>query len=214
MGMKALLCSQCGAGMTGNAVDCTYCGTTHDRKNVSTGRGQKPDCPRCDQALASKTVSDIRIAHCKRCTGLWIPHDVMHELLALNKKNSKKLHALNRSDKSVMNYLRKARSASLQRDVAPAHCPSCQTTMRLESVMPNGSIYIDVCDDHGTWFDQAELRALQNRGARESLRRTAMGQSRAAGQHQSRSSDMDVISAAFLFEAVSHVAEDLFDIFD
>lgn len=211
--MTAMICSQCGAGLTGSAVECDYCGTVYERKDARPGRGQKPDCPRCHQALRSKTISGVRIAHCKRCAGMWVPHDAMPALLSLRKNKSRKLHALNHSYKKHGAFSRDARPSSLQRDVAPARCPACHHSMRLESVTRDGAIYLDVCNDHGCWFDQSELRALMDRSARDMLRRTSGGR-RQVVPRESRSGDWDDVSAYFLFHAIGNIVEEAFDFFD
>ncbi len=208
-----MLCSQCGAGLTGNVSECTYCGTVYNHKASPRRGGQKPDCPRCHQALVARSVANVQIAHCKRCAGLWIPHDRMHSLLALRKKKAHKFYKLNHADKKRRSFARDARPHSLQHDVAPARCPACHHSMRLEPVNRNGSIYLDICDDHGTWFDESELRALLDQQARESLRRTAGGR-RKVVPRESRSGEWDEIGAAFLVYAIGDVVGDLFDLFD
>jgi hypothetical protein len=48
-------------------------------------------------------------------------------------------------------------------------CPDCRAALR-RMVIPGSTVEVDRCDDHGTWFDRAELRH-----AAEAVARTRSG---------------------------------------
>lgn len=208
-----MVCSQCGAGLTGNATECSYCGTGFDRGDGAGGRfSRQPDCPRCHQALIPKSLSNVRVSACRKCDGLWISHDAMDGVLSLKKKHSKRLASMNKADKSASKFRRRGNPGSVRGDVTPAKCPACHHAMRLQPADRGSGIYLDICDDHGTWFDRAELRAIESRYARETLRRSAGGRYEGA-RSSSDTSDLAVGAGFYLMGAVVDLIGD-FDFFD
>ena len=60
-----------------------------------------------------------------------------------------------------------AASAMLALDHAATDlpCPTCRAPMRRMHI-PGSAVDVDRCDDHGTWFDRAELRQVAEQVAR------------------------------------------------
>src|SRR5258708_3248540 len=105
-------------------------------------------CPHCRRKLATVRVSGVDLNGCGACGGIWIdnagaqhvlaaPEEVFAELATRAARNAK--HVGMRAPKPVC-----------------AACPS-----ELDRVMaPNVAIELDVCAQHGTWFDAHELAQL------------------------------------------------------
>ncbi len=103
-------------------------------------------CPHCRKRLVKVAAKGVSLSGCGGCGGIWVdnantrrvladPEPIFAELAqrAGNNARNRRVHADN-----------------------PA-CPVC--TAVLDRVTPHG-IQLDVCADHGTWFDAFELGTL------------------------------------------------------
>ncbi len=104
-------------------------------------------CPHCQKRLAAVRVLDVELAGCGGCGGIWIDNEGARRVLA--------------SPHEVFGDLatRAAKNRATQappRSATP-RCPTCQ--VGLDRVKAHG-LELDVCADHGTWFDAWELSRL------------------------------------------------------
>jgi Zn-finger nucleic acid-binding protein len=162
-------CQYCGAPIersTEGPTTCSFCGRVNDPlpkkvevpvpvqvvENVVQVVGQAPAevrelrCPQCRKRLVTAKVKDVDLSGCAGCGGIWIqnasarrvladPEPIFVEMAtrAGNNATNRKTHA----DERV--------------------CPECPAI--LDRVRSHG-IDLDVCTDHGTWFDAYELASL------------------------------------------------------
>ena len=103
-------------------------------------------CPHCKRRLVSVRTEDVELSGCGRCGGIWIDNDSSRRVLERPQQIFAEL-----AERAAINA--KARGS---RDARPT-CAQCPTV--LDRVRTHG-IEIDVCSDHGTWFDAYELRVL------------------------------------------------------
>lgn len=129
-------------------------------------------CPGCRRPLTRINVPGHVIAGCEGCGGIWLDNGAsaivakasLHPELwtivtSLDGIDTASLGAFAVADRS---YREAATSGGRQ-------CPLCRRVLR--QVFPVGAIEVDVCDDHGTFMDQHELRSIHNVVALERARR-------------------------------------------
>ena len=122
-------------------------------------------CPRCSRQLHLAHVKGVSLHGCGGCGGLWLDNGSTNQVLARVC-----------SEVTTMASLA-AQNARQQVDLAGAiRCPECHRGLRR---VPGGdpSLLVDICDEHGTWFDRDELQqvaALAERRRREQQRSAAL----------------------------------------
>ncbi len=124
-----------------NVVQVTDAGAAarHERK-----------CPHCLKRLDTVRLEDIELSGCGRCGGIWLDNASAKYLVA-------------RPQRLVIDLANRASANASQglkpRSPNPA-CPVCSTS--LERLRKFG-IDLDLCNDHGTWFDSYELQNMTRR---------------------------------------------------
>jgi Zn-finger nucleic acid-binding protein len=106
-------------------------------------------CPQCKDPLVTITHEEISALACRGCGGAWIATDTMDRVT----------YALDPSSIEVGDE-----AAGLARMAFPPHaasppCPVCHAPM---STLTLGGTHVevDVCKEHGTWFDRGELQTV------------------------------------------------------
>ncbi|MFK8003621.1 MAG: zf-TFIIB domain-containing protein [Polyangiales bacterium] len=128
-------------------------------------------CPACARPLTRINVPDHVIAGCGGCGGIWLDnqastvvakaslHPELWNIVESLDAIDTRLGALAVADRSY----RQAAAGGGRR------CPLCRDVLR--QVFPVGEIEVDVCNEHGTFMDQHELRSIHNIVALERARR-------------------------------------------
>jgi DNA-directed RNA polymerase subunit RPC12/RpoP len=189
-------CSGCGAAREARAKSCAYCGadfTIHETDldtvcpgclarvsdrarychhcatpltaEILAGAATELSCPACEgRRLYSRQLPDASVTalECRVCAGFWVGLGAFHDLLDAEAR-------------------RPSGASGLQRGGAPEKrqhyrkCPHCAGLMvRRHLGGGKSGVVIDVCGEHGLWFDVDELaRALAwiRAGGLESVRR-------------------------------------------
>lgn len=122
-------------------------------------------CPHCRKRLVSVVAKGVELAGCGGCGGIWID-------------NASARQVLSAPDAVFADLARRAAGnarSRAPRGVSPS-CPVC--TAVLDRVITQG-IELDVCGDHGTWFDPFELSVLVDRLAGREPTKMPLGDTRA-----------------------------------
>lgn len=131
-------------------------------------------CPRCRsplEAAAKGTVDTGRMHECPRCGGLFVGREALDEILA-------------RAE--VAGAFGARESAGASSSIAPVtyvSCPLCHATMNRVNFGRVSGVIVDVCREHGTWFDPGELTrvvAFASAGGMAKVRRRVEEDARAA----------------------------------
>jgi Zn-finger nucleic acid-binding protein len=160
-------CRNCGAPIgriASEALLCPYCGTRNDPPprevpvpvqvvhNVvqvvgdASARPLEFRCPHCRKRLVGVRAAQVELNGCSTCGGIWIDNASARSVL--------------QSPEGVFAELaqRAAQNATKrQRTGTSAVCATCPAL--LDAVTTHG-IDLDVCSEHGTWFDAYELAQL------------------------------------------------------
>jgi Zn-finger nucleic acid-binding protein len=117
-------------------------------------KGDSAPCPAC-RAPLQRASSRWEVLACLSCGGVWtdsaasrqITTTVDRELVSIAKDAAKHAHE---TDSTF------ARISDIELHVG-RKCPVCAETL---SAVRSGHVAIDVCANHGTWFDKDELGRL------------------------------------------------------
>ncbi|MCA9625335.1 MAG: zf-TFIIB domain-containing protein [Myxococcales bacterium] len=112
-------------------------------------------CPRCGDRAWVGRGPDVVLHACAQCRGIWLDaRDAARVGAGLLDERSTKLAArvdAGKRDGAGQGY-RQAGDAGLRR------CPHCGKGLTTSTAA--GELAIDVCEEHGVYFDADELRAI------------------------------------------------------
>lgn len=139
-------CPRCLSRVFHGHKHCPECGAVLDR--VATGEA-RPDaaCPRCEQPLHARLVGDIVIDECRACHGVFLDR-IAVERVVTDRRQA-------RAD-ALLGALGKPEVAP-QTGRLYIKCPTCTKLMNRRQFALGAGIVVDVCRDHGTFFDAGEL---------------------------------------------------------
>ena len=169
---EALNCPNCGAAVSSDRTQCEFCksrlktvgcpsclglmflgskfcGHCGERAlNAEVLERENPGaCPRCKSDLQSLKVGSTSARECLRCGGFWMSGETFESLCADKEEQS-----------AVINY---AGSKSHELDSLPpvnyVPCPDCKQLMNRSNFARSSGVIIDLCKEHGVWFDSDEL---------------------------------------------------------
>ena len=101
-------------------------------------------CPSCGEALvAGNMFGGSEVLRCEVCLGIFMSHSTVAEFTST-------LQGV-----AIMN--RRITNATKVIDSDGRICPQCQRSMFVAHV---GAVSVDICEDHGVWFDASELSQL------------------------------------------------------
>lgn len=157
-------------------------------------------CPRCAQAMTPHRTTTANLEGCLVCGGIFLDRDSRNRVVAAKCKETAAASDL----------------AAAHARTSPAHhrapCPVCRRTMLTTRVA--GDVELDICDDHGAWFDRNELRrfidaldAQRPGGARKKAVAVGAGVAVATAAVASNESGIDVEDVADAAEVGFSVLE-------
>lgn len=116
-------------------------------------------CPGCAGELSPSPFADAVLAGCARCGGIWLDNRAC-QLVVRGGLGPEALAIVRAYD--VTESVGEARAQGYRDSSFEARvCPVCRE--RLEPAIPaDASVTVDVCSEHGTYFDRQELRTMQN----------------------------------------------------
>ena len=126
---------------------CPRCGA--DAARTEQGAVADRKCPRCTKALMLVQIGPMPLDECDDCQGIWL--DVVQFT---------RVCADQESQASVIQWHTSAAPslATPRADIIKyLACPQCRKLMNRMNFSKMSGVIIDVCHDHGTWFDRDEL---------------------------------------------------------
>ena len=103
-------------------------------------------CPHCRSRLVTVRAGVVDLSGCGRCGGIWVGNDSARTLIS--------------SPQRVVVELANRASSNARGGVPKSATPTCPVcTACLDPAKAHG-IEIDICPEHGTWFDTYELQAF------------------------------------------------------
>ena len=210
--LKTVACPKCLGLMFLGSKYCGHCGELASAVE-SVPDQRAGDCPRCKRRLDSLLIDSTPVRECTRCGGFWTNADTFERICADKERQSAVLsfistHPPEMKSQPPINYV---------------PCPDCKQLMNRSNFARSSGVIIDLCKEHGVWFDSDELPRIiefidkgglsrarekekmslqEERGRlRDEQRRLAMMERRTGGRTYDRSDDDSgwggVISALF-----------------
>jgi len=150
--LATIACPGCFGMMFIGQKFCPHCGAKADRQEGAAEA--KPQlCPRCRTAMSPIVVGGNQLRECPACEGIWTDTESLRQISADREKQA-----------AVLGL-----PAAPQADGAPVQmepnirylpCPICGTLMNRVNFANFSGVIVDVCREHGTWFDRDELRRV------------------------------------------------------
>lgn len=106
-------------------------------------------CPRCRIEMKSVVIGATTLGECSRCEGLWV--DV---------RSFEKICADREQQSAVLGTAAPALAGPEISKVKYVPCPECSQLMNRMNFARCSGVIVDLCKNHGTWFDRDELSRI------------------------------------------------------
>ncbi len=147
--LKTVACPKCFGLMFLGSKFCGHCGAIAAPVEVSIDEPRRR-CPRCDGNLEDLQIGETRLFACVNCDGLWIGGATFEDICADAEKRSVVLGFFDKREKGA--------HASTKVTYVP--CPECGQLMNRSNFARASGVIVDICKQHGVWFDADELPAI------------------------------------------------------
>ncbi|NUP04468.1 MAG: zf-TFIIB domain-containing protein [Polyangiaceae bacterium] len=171
-------CRNCGAALeiSNEAQACKYCGVENApppkavevpvpvqlvQQVVQVVGGSSSvrelRCPDCKKRLVTARIEDVELHGCAGCGGIWVDNVSAKVIIVRPQRTFAEL--AQRAGNNARNPKTRSESSfhSLSHSTAKRPCPACDALLDPTSF---GRLRLDVCPEHGTWFDAFELKVL------------------------------------------------------
>jgi Zn-finger nucleic acid-binding protein len=158
----AVLCEHCGARLATVACPscfgmmfvgekfCSHCGAKADRTELPDAKPQL--CPRCRVNMNAVIVGGNNLRECPHCEGIWADTDTLHRICEDKEKQAAVL--------GMAAPLAALAPMELETQIHYVPCPVCAKLMNRVNFAHCSHVVVNVCSQHGTWFDRDELRRI------------------------------------------------------
>jgi Zn-finger nucleic acid-binding protein len=192
---------------------CPHCGARADRQDSEAEATPEP-CPRCKATMDAVVIGGSHVRECSRCEGIWTDTETLRQICADREQQASVLGMATHIPSNTVRELDKA--------IHYLPCPVCGELMNRVNFANFSGIIVQVCRQHGTWFDRDELRLVV-----EFIRDGGMDKARAreianldedrrmaqAREFGTRLENPTVYRHQDLQGAVSEVAQSIIDLF-
>ena len=151
------VCPKCLARVSDRARFCHHCGSALAPESVA-GRQTPLICPVCRRPphLRSRRIGDVSVLECDRCSGLWLGNEVFKHLTERASSDGAEVDPLFVSTRARPAHLDLPEEKA-QQGWRYRNCVVCGKMMHRRNYGRQSGVIIDICKDHGVWFDADEL---------------------------------------------------------
>jgi Zn-finger nucleic acid-binding protein len=118
----------------------------HNVVHHGVGDARELRCPHCTKRLAGVRVEEVELAGCGGCGGIWVDNASAQRVVA--------------APRAIFEDLARRAATNAHGRVVRSQRPSCPVCDAILDAATVKTIQLDVCADHGTWFDAWELANL------------------------------------------------------
>jgi Zn-finger nucleic acid-binding protein len=129
---------------------CPHCGAKAERTEVAEATTEL--CPRCKVDMNAVVVGNTDLRECPRCEGIWVDTAAFEQICADREKQSAVL--------GMAAPLPTDLTGNTETNIRYLPCPVCNSFMNRVNFAHCSHVIVDVCGQHGTWFDKDELRRI------------------------------------------------------
>ena len=161
------VCPHCFARVSDRARFCHHCATGLVPE-LEAGADTELVCPFCREGhpLASRRLGEVPVTvlECGRCAGLWLGHEVFRELVERAKQRALPAGTIPETPQQEAAKFDLPAGAHVVEpppgDSFYRPCAVCREFMRRVNYGHASGVIIDICRDHGVWFDADELARI------------------------------------------------------
>ncbi|WP_438013722.1 zf-TFIIB domain-containing protein [Sorangium sp. So ce315] len=140
---------RCGGCYQQNLPDAELCeGCGHELGLEPIAEPDALRCSACDEPFSAFRAAAGLLRDCGRCGGQLVDHALLRDLLERRESYGK----------SAPHPPRRPGPVDLR--VRYVRCPACRQPMNRKNFAGRSGIIVDICREHGTWFDRGELPQL------------------------------------------------------
>ncbi|HUL51119.1 MAG TPA: zf-TFIIB domain-containing protein, partial [Candidatus Nitrosotalea sp.] len=110
----------------------------------------KTPCPACQTLMMQGTLGTINLRQCGKCFGIWLDTVSFQQIC---RDSEHQAATLGVASPEV------PQNKPLE-PVRYRRCPQCRQLMNRVNFAQHSGVVVDVCRDHGTWFDMNELQQI------------------------------------------------------
>src|SRR4051812_13434218 len=141
--LATVACPSCFGMIFQGSRFCPLCGARADREVVE--QSNLP-CPRCDGNFLTKiTLGKAILCECSSCEGLWVDKFSFEQICTDRAQQA-----------AVLGPAVRVPLPTAPEKVRYVKCPECADLMQRMNFASCSGVIIDVCREHGSWFDSKE----------------------------------------------------------
>lgn len=144
--LKTVGCSSCLGMMFLGSKFCAPCGASAYEAELLDD-GDTGECPRCKVKLQPIKIGEVVIRECERCGGFWSNRETF-ESICSNREHQASVLGFSGS------YAHPDPNPST---ISYVPCPDCRQLMNRSNFARSSGVIVDMCKQHGVWFDAGEL---------------------------------------------------------
>ena len=147
--LATVACPSCFAMMFIGSKHCQRCGAAAAVREVMEAKDRK--CPRCKREMVLVKLGLMTVLECEQCLGLWLDLPSFEKICADREQQSAVLGAASHASTSATHQNSK---------INYVPCPECAVLMNRVNFARCSGVIVDICKQHGTWFDRDELSRI------------------------------------------------------
>lgn len=147
--LATVACPSCFGLIFQGAKFCSHCGARVGRSE--DGDAKPEPCPRCNINMDAVVIGQTHMRECSKCEGLWVEVDTLKQICNDREQQAAVL--------GMAGPLPPA-DGNIEEHVHYLPCPVCKNFMNRVNFANCSHVVVDVCRQHGTWFDKDELRRI------------------------------------------------------
>jgi Zn-finger nucleic acid-binding protein len=149
--LATVACPSCFGMMFVGQEFCPHCGTKFERKD-SAAAAPEELCPRCKTNLEAVVIGTSSVRECSQCEGVWVDAETLRQICSDQEKQAAVL--------GMPSHLPPNEGVEFEKQIRYLPCPICKELMNRVNFSNFSNVIVDVCREHGTWFDRDELRRI------------------------------------------------------
>ncbi len=102
--------------------------------------------------MTAVQLGNTQVLECSRCEGIWVDQLSLAQICSDRERQAAVL--------GMPSQLAENEAGSLEQKIRYLPCPVCRKLMNRVNFARCSHVVVDVCAQHGTWFDKDELRRI------------------------------------------------------
>ncbi len=149
--LATVACPSCFGMMFRGQQFCPHCGAKADRQDSDATAKPEP-CPRCKTMMDAVVIGGSNLRECPRCEGIWTDTETLRQICASREQQAGVL--------GMATHIPSNNVADIDKQIHYWPCPVCGELMNRVNFANYSGVIVQVCREHGTWFDRDELRRI------------------------------------------------------